>query len=361
MLRVFLSSTFRDLKGERRQLLDKLNQTLGDVGMENFIPDGRTSHEISIEELRRSDVAIFLISPYYGSLIDECKIMDCKADCPLKNKTGSISYTHCEYKIALAENKPHQAYIVDGDWDIINELKDKNQDNWFNILDDTQFRDRYSSEEFNHFFKITKILLKFKEEAEFELCPRITEVGRVTSDLANNIVKCYREKKIDLMDFCGRRSTLAELIEKMSESVEIYGVGGIGKTSLVQVSLLIQKLKGKRIIAIGTRQSYLTGSGYKHFKEKCTEELYEVIGGKVTLEDVAIALGIHENLLGKEDPDKINIILDNINKRNISIFIDDFHLSDDNIKKLVNQANCSIVLASKRKIGLRETNYLFLA
>lgn len=74
MLRVFLSSTFRDLKGERRQLLDNLNQALSDVGMENFIPDGRTSHEISIEELRKSDTAIFLISPYYGSLIKECKI-----------------------------------------------------------------------------------------------------------------------------------------------------------------------------------------------------------------------------------------------------------------------------------------------
>ena len=59
MLRVFLSSTFRDLKGERRQLLDNLNQALNDVGMENFIPDGRTSHEISIEELRKSDTAIF--------------------------------------------------------------------------------------------------------------------------------------------------------------------------------------------------------------------------------------------------------------------------------------------------------------
>lgn len=352
MLRVFLSSTFRDLKGERRLLLDSLNQALSDVGMENFIPDGRTSHEISIEALRKSDVAIFLISPYYGSLIEECEIKDCKADCPLKNKSGSISYTHCEYKIALAENKPHQAYIVDVDWDIINDFKGKNQDNWFKILDDPKFRDRYSSEEFNHFFKITKNLSKFREEAELELCPRITKIDRITSDLANNIVNCYCDKKLDLMDFCGRRATLKELIEKMGESVEIYGVGGIGKTSLVQVSLLIQKLKGKKIIAIGTRQSYLTGSGYKHFKDKCAEEFYEVVGGKVTLEDIAIALGIHNNLLGKDDPEKINMILDNINKRNICLFIDDFHLSDDNIKKLVNQANCSIVLASKRKIGL---------
>ena len=71
------------------------------------------------------------------------------------------------------------------------------------------------------------------------MCPRIKGIDRITSDLANNIVKCYLEKKIDLKDFCGRRSALKELIEKMGESVEVYGVGGIGKTSLVQVGLLI--------------------------------------------------------------------------------------------------------------------------
>ncbi len=352
MLRVFLSSTSRDLKGERRELLENLNQILSEVGMENFIPDGRTSHEISIEELRQSDIAIFLISPYYGSLIDECRIKDCKADCPLKDKSGRISYTHCEYKIALAENKPHQAYIVDVDWDIVNELKNKNQDNWFKILDDPNFRDRFSSQEVHHFFEIKENILNFKEEAEQEMCQRIKGTERITSDLADNIVKYYLEKKIDLKDFSGRRSALKELIEKMGESVEIYGVGGIGKTSLVQVGLLIQKLKGKKIVAIGTRQSYLTGSGYKHFKDKCADEIYDAIGGKVTLEDIAIALGIHENLLGKEDSEKINIVLDNINKRSILIFIDDFHLSDDNIRRLVSQANCGIVLASKRKIGL---------
>jgi hypothetical protein len=41
MLRVYVNSTFGDLKGERR-ILDKVESALTSVGMENFIPDGKT-------------------------------------------------------------------------------------------------------------------------------------------------------------------------------------------------------------------------------------------------------------------------------------------------------------------------------
>lgn len=47
MLRVFVSSTFRHLKRERRILLDRMESALTSVGMDNFIPDGKTSQEIS--------------------------------------------------------------------------------------------------------------------------------------------------------------------------------------------------------------------------------------------------------------------------------------------------------------------------
>lgn len=131
MLRVFVSSTFRDLKGEREVLLDRLETALMGIGMENFIPDGKTSQEKGISELRKSDLVIFLVSPYYGSLIKKCKIKDCIADCPMKMRDeNGISYTHCEYKVALAENKPHQAYLVDKDWDVIGELKDWRTLDW---------------------------------------------------------------------------------------------------------------------------------------------------------------------------------------------------------------------------------------
>jgi hypothetical protein len=211
MLRVFLSSTFRDLKDERRQLLDNLNQALSDVGMENFIPDGRTSQEISIDELRKSDIAIFLISPYYGSLIKECKITNCNADCPMKNKGEGISYSHCEYKIALAENKLHQTYVVNNDWKLIDQLKNKKEVDWKAVFQTHEFKD-YTSEEIEHYFKVADLVSQFREEAGKEMAQCITDISRITSDLADNIVKWYGQNKIDLMDFCGRRIILGELI-----------------------------------------------------------------------------------------------------------------------------------------------------
>lgn len=86
MIRVFVGSTFRDLEKERTLLREKLNLALVDIGMEDFIPDGKTSQEIGIDELGKSDIAIFLISPYYGSFIKECKVKDCKVDCAMKKR-----------------------------------------------------------------------------------------------------------------------------------------------------------------------------------------------------------------------------------------------------------------------------------
>ena len=120
MINVFLSSTFRDLKREREILLDRLEKVLYNFNMEQFIPDARDSQQIAIENLRKADVVIFLISPYYGSFIDRCTVSECSVgQCPVITQDRKISYTHCEYKIALAEGKLHQTYFVDNKTDVI--------------------------------------------------------------------------------------------------------------------------------------------------------------------------------------------------------------------------------------------------
>ena len=52
MIEVFVSSTFRDLEAERLKLLDNINEALDGVGMEKFVPFGKSSQETAIGKLR---------------------------------------------------------------------------------------------------------------------------------------------------------------------------------------------------------------------------------------------------------------------------------------------------------------------
>lgn len=351
MIKVFVGSTFRDMEKERQLLLDNMNKALIGVGMEDFAPDGKTSQEIGVRELRNSDAVVFIISPYYGSLIEECIIKDCKLQ--TQNSDCDISYTHCEYKLALAENKPHQVYIVDKHWDMIKELESWKEIDWSKVRENSIFNG-ISNDEIKHYFKVAKKALEFKKEVDNELCKRINNIADIqiiTKHLADNIIKWYFENKINLRYFCGRRKELKELFEKMNESVEVYGVGGIGKTTLIHAALLIQKLNGKNIISIGKKQSYLTGSGYKYFRDKCKGEQKEITGTSITLDDILDAFLFPKEVRIKNRDEKIGIISEKIEKENIFLFIDDFHLADEDVKELVKGIG-NVVLASKKRIGI---------
>jgi hypothetical protein len=141
---------------------------------------------------------------------------------------------------------------------------------------------------------VAKQSKEFKKEARLEFCPTYKDGEEIAKDLATNIVEWYSQGRIKLKDFCGRRAELRDLPEKMDESVEVCGVGGVGKTTLIQIALLIQKLKGKKPVTLGTSQSYVTGSGYAIFREKCGDALHEIIGNKITLDDIADAISASE-------------------------------------------------------------------
>ncbi|MCZ7393685.1 MAG: tetratricopeptide repeat protein [Candidatus Methanoperedens sp.] len=349
MIKVFISSTFRDMEKERKLLRDKLKPALLTVGMEDFFPDGKTSQEIAIKKLKDSDIVIFLISPYYGSFLKECKVKDCKEECTL----GEISYTHCEYKVALADNKPHLAYIIDKGWDTIRILKEWKEIDWRQVKD-SSILNELNSDEIEHYFEVAKKVWRFKEEAEMEFCPSIDidDIKTITGHLATNIGKWYSEGKINLKDFCGRKEELKDLLEKMDESVEVYGVGGIGKTTLIHVALIIQRLNGMKIVTVGTKQSYITDSGYKFFRENFKKNQYETIGNKIALDDIMYALSVPDGIRTKQKDEKIRIIAGKIENENIFLFIDDFQLADDDVKELVKNTHRNMVLASKKKMGL---------
>ena len=168
MLKIFLSSTYRDLFKIREKILAEVESVLKGIGMEKFVPDGKNSQEKCITELKKSEIVVFLISSYYGSLMDSClpELKNvCKAECPMKTGRGKISYTHCEYKTTKAEGIHHMAYLIKGGWNEIRDLKNV-PDNEINLseLKNIPFFEKMDDELIKHYIKIRKGACDLNEE-----------------------------------------------------------------------------------------------------------------------------------------------------------------------------------------------------
>lgn len=97
MIRVFLSSVFRDLENVR----DRLQSDLRKAGkydihaMEEFAARPHPPLEVCLEEVRKSDVLLLIVGPHPGSRTD-----------------GGITYTHAEVREAIRLQIPILAVIV---------------------------------------------------------------------------------------------------------------------------------------------------------------------------------------------------------------------------------------------------------
>jgi tetratricopeptide (TPR) repeat protein len=335
MLKVFLSSSFRDLQDERDELIKQISPALDVFNLERFIPDGRQSQAVSIENLRGSDVAVFLISPYYGTLLEPgpCPVSDCKTkDCPHRN----ISYTHCEYRFAVAENKPRIVYLVEP------------------VTRKPELAQMYAyAEGLYNAFK--------KEIQQVEMAPEVHEINtdrydQIASGLVANIVRWYEEDRIKIKDFYGRGRELRELMEKIgkgNERVLVHGAGGIGKTTMIQVALLMQAMRGKKIFAIGPSQSYLSSSGYSYFRSSDVVIRQESQQPEtISLYDLAEAFKVPEDILKAGKEELMKCLLVRLKERDRLTFIDDFHLADPVVKELVQQVDGSIIMAGKKDLQL---------
>jgi tetratricopeptide (TPR) repeat protein len=335
MLKVFLSSSFRDLQDEQGDLIKKISPALDVLSMERFIPDGSQSQTATIENLRGSDFAVFLISPYYGTLLEPgpCPVSDCKTkDCPHRN----ISYTHCEYRFAVAENKPRLVYLVEP------------------VTIKPELARKYAYDEsFYNAFK--------KEVQQVELTPGLHGINtdqydQVASGLVDNIVRWYEEDRIKIKDFYGRGSELRELMERLDKGNErmlVHGAGDIGKTAMIQIALLLQAMRGKKIFALGSSQSYLCGSGYSYFPSSSAVNRQETQQpDTISLYDLAKAFKVSADILKAGKAELVKRLLVCLQEQDRLTFIDDFHLADPDPKELVQQVDGSIIIASKEDLPL---------
>jgi len=318
-IRVFLSSAYSKLISFRISIIDELDSVLESVAMEKFIPTSETSQQIALKELDRSDIIIFLVSPYYGSEIEKCDIADdCKADCEMKSNNGNISYTWCEYRYSKANEKPHISYVINEGWD-----KEKTQ-----------------KENSNTMSKV----LKFREEVENEYCPRIKNdeksIQRIRKDLTNNIINWYEKKQVTIQDFCSRQYEIKKLVSKILNggTIAITGIGGIGKSTLCDIVLLLLKLYGKDIIYIKKFELYSSGSGYKLAHKKFEDSFINanMKTSEQVLDSILNKLDVY-HLDGYNINKKIDLILEKINLGKI-LYIDNFQ-SDEILEKLIRKGN----------------------
>ncbi len=219
--------------------------------------------------------------------------------------------------------------------------------------------------EIEHQVEVSKKVWNFLEEVGTENYYKIDDIKdpeiitTIKSHVAENLLKWHSEGKISFASFCDRKSELKELVRSFpdAERVEIHGIGGVGKTSLIHVALLILKLKGYNIISLGPEQEYISGSGYAIFKNKCGDYHHSTLRKEeITLADVIDALSKFlkdPDDLKKEDDDDVIIdaISGAIKKNDLIVFIDDVHLASKAVRKLILKTK-SLIMSARQRTGL---------
>ncbi|MDD4168732.1 MAG: tetratricopeptide repeat protein [Desulfotomaculaceae bacterium] len=126
MIKIFLSSAYDEQSEPRGQFVDLIRQVLAGIGVEEenvFIPDANTSRQVVLKNLDESDLVIFLMTPYYGSLIKPGCIEDCPAaECPMyqaEMPKKFISDLHCQLKRVIKTGKPHLTFYADVNYNVI--------------------------------------------------------------------------------------------------------------------------------------------------------------------------------------------------------------------------------------------------
>lgn len=170
---VFISSTFVDLKEERKKVWDSLEKFDVTVkGMEQF--GARTSNPLAtcISEVEQSDIYVGIIGMRYGS----------------EEPNSGKSYSQLEYEKAVEQNKEILIYLIDEESsavipNLIQFDKIQKLNNFKAILKDKHTIDTFSNSQ----DLVTKLQRKFKEL----LTPKVTAVIEDEYDNTNKILNLF--------------------------------------------------------------------------------------------------------------------------------------------------------------------------
>ena len=358
MLKMFISSAYRNLKEMQELLIGDIGETLEAAAVEKVIPVNESSHKKSIDHLKESDACVFIIGDYYGTVIKECK----KRVAACKGCKGGISFTHCEYRRAVQSGKPRIVYVVENEiTGILSgitkfDLENTEKNEIIRFLDENNkdsskagLFSGYSLEEIRELFHIAthenrKMVKDFKEEVAGSDPECITPVNiseksdyskfhtRVKKDMKEAILRWYQEKRIHFREFAGRRKELKELLRRLQgNSVCVVGTEGAGKTSLIQVGLLLERLSGRKVYALLKDYSHkYTREGYSPAREKFS---WTTFSEPLTLADILDLVFSKKMRLDKDE--QISLLTDELDRENSILFIDDLQDADEDVKEAV--------------------------
>ncbi len=158
--RVFVASTWEDLKNERSEVLEALRQFyFQHVTMEYFGADPRQPIEKCLEEVQSADIFVGIIGHRYGSILD----------------TTGKSYTQMEYEEARKYNIPCLIYIRSDDIPIPPKYFEKNP-NSIKMLED-----------FKSILQMTHTVAPFKYSDDLAI--------RVSADLTSLVQRIEVDKR----------------------------------------------------------------------------------------------------------------------------------------------------------------------
>lgn len=358
MLRIFLSSTYSDISDVRRKILVRLSQSVYYSAMEDFVST-KTPHDLILNHpnlsIPKADYCIYLLTVSYGTKFYICPVENnCICPCQYHNREkieDYISYTHCELRLGKYHNIPRLTYFFGDGWAVYDEIIKGS------IKDIAEGRDEIHNN--------IEYLCNIQEEVKDESPGRLTEdeLSRLFKHLVSDILyrySKYESNTIKFENFVGRHTELKELYDLFhSESrLLLWGVGGIGKTTVAEILILFTILEtGKNVVIFSKHSEYISGSGYQSQKIYKISKYYSE---KLTLERIISELGIFEDKI--EDNIKITvmrpeekreIIFNYCNDKNIILFIDDIHEADIEVQKLFNcNRKDTLLIATSREGNL---------
>jgi len=170
---VFISSTFVDLKEERKKVWDTLEQfDVAVKGMEQFGARKTTPLATCILEVEQSDIYVGILGMRYGS----------------EEPTSGKSYSQLEYEKAVEQNKEILIYLIDEETshvtpNLIQYDKIQKLNNFKAILRDKHTVDTFSNPQ----DLVTKLQRKFKEL----LTPKVTAVTEDEYENTRKVINLF--------------------------------------------------------------------------------------------------------------------------------------------------------------------------